>query len=257
MDAPLPPLAPRDQVHPAPQPREPCRDDSDLFHSVYGLRPFERGVAERLTVAGHECFTPDLYEGRVASSMEEGFALKEEIGWSTLCERAERAVRGFCCRAFWRFFHGALLSPPACGRSGPRRPEFSFCTASPKFRQMHVAGCRCRSISPTRISSSLQTRSPPGVLMPNGRRWHWKSSYIPVPGIFIPTPRLPITTPRRPGSPGAASNVALQHFERTLEVCPSPGYRHFLPAGGEKGASRTFLDPLSVITGREGRSVKL
>jgi dienelactone hydrolase len=63
-----------------------------LFHSVRGLRALERDAAERLRAAGHEVFTPDLYDGRVATSIEEGFALKDEIGWRSLCERAERAV---------------------------------------------------------------------------------------------------------------------------------------------------------------------
>jgi dienelactone hydrolase len=37
---------------------------------------------------------PDLYAGRVARSMDEGFAVKDEIGWSAICERAERAIAG-------------------------------------------------------------------------------------------------------------------------------------------------------------------
>ncbi|WP_026614754.1 dienelactone hydrolase family protein [Ensifer aridi] len=65
-----------------------------LFHSVRGLRSLERDAAERLRAAGHDVSTPDLYDGRVATSIEEGFALKDEIGWPNLCERAERAVAG-------------------------------------------------------------------------------------------------------------------------------------------------------------------
>ncbi|AEG08919.1 dienelactone hydrolase family protein [Sinorhizobium meliloti] len=91
-----------------------------LFHSVYGLRPFERGVAERLTVAGHEVFTPDLYEGRVASSIEEGFALKEEIGWSTLCERAERAVADLPADAV---LGGFSMGAAVAASLWPKRPE--------------------------------------------------------------------------------------------------------------------------------------
>ncbi len=63
-----------------------------LFHSVYGLRPLELRAAARLRAGGHSVLTPDLYDGRVAGSVEEGFAIKEEIGWRSLCERAERAV---------------------------------------------------------------------------------------------------------------------------------------------------------------------
>ena len=63
-----------------------------LFHSVYGLRPLELQAAARLRAGGHSVLTPDLYDGRVAGSVEEGFAIKDEIGWGSLCERAERAV---------------------------------------------------------------------------------------------------------------------------------------------------------------------
>jgi dienelactone hydrolase len=63
-----------------------------LFHSVYGLRSLEREAAERLRSAGHDALVPDLYEGRVARSIDDGFALKDEIGWDVICERAEKAV---------------------------------------------------------------------------------------------------------------------------------------------------------------------
>ncbi|MBB3592143.1 dienelactone hydrolase [Rhizobium sp. BK529] len=63
-----------------------------LFHSVYGLRSLERDTAARLRAAGHHVVTPDLYGGRVGRTLEEGFALKKEIGWAELCRRAEMAV---------------------------------------------------------------------------------------------------------------------------------------------------------------------
>lgn len=63
-----------------------------LFHSVYGFRSLERDAANRLRAAGHEVITPDLYEGRVGRSIEDGFAIREEIGWTRLCQRAEKAI---------------------------------------------------------------------------------------------------------------------------------------------------------------------
>lgn len=65
-----------------------------LFHSVRGLRALEREGAERLRALGHRVVTPDLFDGQVAGSVDEGFALKDAIGWRTLCERAEAAVGG-------------------------------------------------------------------------------------------------------------------------------------------------------------------
>ncbi|MET8852349.1 dienelactone hydrolase family protein [Amycolatopsis sp. NPDC004625] len=67
--------------------------DIVVFHSVLGLRPVEHGLAERLRAAGHRVATPDLYAGRTASSLDEGFALKDAVGWETITQRAFDAVR--------------------------------------------------------------------------------------------------------------------------------------------------------------------
>ncbi|MGW4522538.1 dienelactone hydrolase family protein [Amycolatopsis sp. NPDC004378] len=67
--------------------------DVVVFHSVLGLRPVEHGLAGRLRAAGHRVTTPDLYAGRTASTLEEGFALKDRVGWATIVRRAEEAVR--------------------------------------------------------------------------------------------------------------------------------------------------------------------
>jgi dienelactone hydrolase len=64
-----------------------------LFHSVYGLRSVEKHAAGRLRAAGHEVVTPDLFAGQVAMSLDEGFALKDRIGWATIEQRAHDATR--------------------------------------------------------------------------------------------------------------------------------------------------------------------
>ncbi|UUV30983.1 dienelactone hydrolase family protein [Amycolatopsis roodepoortensis] len=64
-----------------------------LFHSVLGLRPAELAAADRLRAAGHEVTTPDLYGGETATTLEDGFALKDRIGWSTVATRALDAAR--------------------------------------------------------------------------------------------------------------------------------------------------------------------
>lgn len=65
-----------------------------FFHSVYGLRSLEHEAVERVQAAGHKAFAPDLYDGLIARSIEEGFEFKDEIGWPTICERAEWALAG-------------------------------------------------------------------------------------------------------------------------------------------------------------------
>ncbi|WP_328772292.1 dienelactone hydrolase family protein [Streptomyces sp. NBC_00286] len=62
--------------------------DIMLFHSTYGLRPAVRDAADRLRAAGHEVWTPDLFEGRTFETVEEGRAFKDEIGVDELLKRA-------------------------------------------------------------------------------------------------------------------------------------------------------------------------
>ncbi|QKV95494.1 dienelactone hydrolase family protein [Streptomyces sp. NA02950] len=63
-----------------------------LFHSAYGLRPAVRAAADRLRGAGHEVIVPDLYRGRTADTVEEGMAIKDEIGREELLKRAIAAA---------------------------------------------------------------------------------------------------------------------------------------------------------------------
>lgn len=62
--------------------------DIVLFHSVYGPRPAVEAAAERLRAAGHQVHVPDLFGGRTAATVEEGMALKDEIGKDELLRRA-------------------------------------------------------------------------------------------------------------------------------------------------------------------------
>ncbi|GAA3847643.1 dienelactone hydrolase family protein [Streptomyces sedi] len=66
--------------------------DVMLFHSAYGLRPAVLEAAERLRAAGHRVWTPDLYEGRTSETVEEGMAIKDEIGRDELLRRAIAAT---------------------------------------------------------------------------------------------------------------------------------------------------------------------
>ncbi len=63
-----------------------------LFHSAYGPRPAVAEAAGRLRAAGHEVWTPDLFEGRTFDSVEEGVAYKEATGKDELLKRAVLAA---------------------------------------------------------------------------------------------------------------------------------------------------------------------
>ncbi|GGV62077.1 MULTISPECIES: dienelactone hydrolase family protein [Streptomyces] len=63
-----------------------------LFHSTHGLTPAVRQAADRLRAAGHQVWTPDLFEGRTFDSVEEGMAFKDELGKEELLRRAVLAA---------------------------------------------------------------------------------------------------------------------------------------------------------------------
>ncbi|MEU3621314.1 dienelactone hydrolase [Amycolatopsis coloradensis] len=90
-----------------------------LFHSVLGLRPVELAAAERLRAAGHEVVTPDLYGGETASTLDEGFAVKDRIGWATLAERAHDALRALPGDTV---LAGMSMGAAMVGTLLPRRP---------------------------------------------------------------------------------------------------------------------------------------
>ncbi|MFM0158239.1 MULTISPECIES: dienelactone hydrolase family protein [Paraburkholderia] len=63
-----------------------------LFHSVLGLRKVETEASSRMRIAGHTVFTPDLYGGMTTDSFDEGFEIKQFVGWETICARARAAL---------------------------------------------------------------------------------------------------------------------------------------------------------------------
>ncbi|MFF9020826.1 dienelactone hydrolase family protein [Streptomyces eurythermus] len=63
-----------------------------LFHSTYGLRPAVREAADRLRAAGHEVWTPDLFEGHTFDTVEAGMEFNEGIGKEELLKRAVLAA---------------------------------------------------------------------------------------------------------------------------------------------------------------------
>ncbi|MEU6536074.1 dienelactone hydrolase family protein [Streptomyces sp. NPDC047000] len=63
-----------------------------LFHSIYGLRPAVRAAADRLRAAGHEVWTPDLFDGRTFEDMEAAQAFREETGKDELLRKAVLAA---------------------------------------------------------------------------------------------------------------------------------------------------------------------
>jgi len=91
-----------------------------LFHSMLGLRPAERLAAERLRQAGHLVTTPDLYDGRTATTMDEGYALMNDLGWPAITQRARDAMLGVPADAV---LMGFSMGVGVVGTLWPERPQ--------------------------------------------------------------------------------------------------------------------------------------
>lgn len=63
-----------------------------LFHHMHGLTPGVRSFAETLGQAGHTVHVPDLYEGRVFETLDEGAAYAEQAGFDTIIKRGQAAA---------------------------------------------------------------------------------------------------------------------------------------------------------------------
>ena len=65
-----------------------------LFHHAQGLTDGVVSFADELRHAGHTVHTPDLYEGRLFESIDDGVAFAREIGFGELLRRGSLAAEG-------------------------------------------------------------------------------------------------------------------------------------------------------------------
>ncbi|WP_369181827.1 dienelactone hydrolase family protein [Streptomyces mutabilis] len=65
-----------------------------VFHHGHGLTAGVLELAEQLRGAGHTVHAPDLFEGHVFSSLEEGVGYVEKVGFGTLIARGAAAAEG-------------------------------------------------------------------------------------------------------------------------------------------------------------------
>jgi dienelactone hydrolase len=65
-----------------------------VFHHAQGLTPGCLSFADRLRAAGHVVHTPDLYDGKVFTDLDDGVGYAREVGFDTIGERGRLAAEG-------------------------------------------------------------------------------------------------------------------------------------------------------------------
>lgn len=65
-----------------------------LFHHAQGMTSGFRSFADELRAAGHVVHTPDLFEGKVFATVDEGVGFAKQVGWDTIIERGRLAAEG-------------------------------------------------------------------------------------------------------------------------------------------------------------------
>ena len=147
-----------------------------LFHHVQGLTDGVKAFADLLRSGGNTVHTPDLFEGGLPGSIEDGVALARSIGDDTLNARASDAVAdrgpGWCSPVSrWVPASPKVSRRPALGRGG-RCSTRRVCrspASGPSVRGPTAS--RCRSTVWIKIRSSgsraISTR--------RGRSWRRSS----------------------------------------------------------------------------------
>jgi dienelactone hydrolase len=90
-----------------------------LFHHLQGLTDGVRDFAARLRDGGHTVHTPDLFDGELPASLQEGSALSRRIGDDELAARTERALDGLPAELV---FAGTSFGVMAAQRLAQTRP---------------------------------------------------------------------------------------------------------------------------------------
>jgi dienelactone hydrolase len=63
-----------------------------LFHHAQGLTPGVLSFADHLRADGHVVHTPDLYDGKTFTDLDEGVGYAKEVGFGTILDRGRTAA---------------------------------------------------------------------------------------------------------------------------------------------------------------------
>ena len=90
-----------------------------LFHHAQGQTSGFLAFADELRRAGHTVHMPDLYDGRTFSSLDEGVAYAESIGFETIIERGVAAAALFPAELVYIGFSLGVLPAQKLAQTRP------------------------------------------------------------------------------------------------------------------------------------------
>jgi dienelactone hydrolase len=108
-----------------------------LFHHVQGLTPGVLGFAAELRGAGHTVHTPDLLDGRIFGTLEEGLKYaEEEVGFGEVLERGVEAAEKLPAALVYAGFSLGVLPAQKLAQTRPGARGallFHSCVPVPEF----------------------------------------------------------------------------------------------------------------------------
>jgi len=90
-----------------------------VFHHAQGLTHGVGEFAETLRRAGHTVHVPDLYEGHVLTTLQEGVAYAKETGFDTIMERGRGAAEKLPSELVYAGFSLGVLAAQMLAQTRP------------------------------------------------------------------------------------------------------------------------------------------
>ena len=90
-----------------------------LFHHVQGLTQGVVHFADKLRAAGHTVHTPDLFDGNVFATIDEGMAFAETLGFQTLMDRGLKVADGLPEALVYGGFSMGVMSAQQLAQTRP------------------------------------------------------------------------------------------------------------------------------------------
>jgi dienelactone hydrolase len=90
-----------------------------LFHHAQGLTPGVLAFADELRSGGHTVHTPDLFEGRVFDTLDDGLAYVDEVGFGAIMDRGVRSADDLADRLIYAGFSLGVLPAQKLAQTRP------------------------------------------------------------------------------------------------------------------------------------------